>query len=155
MRKKLTITQLVIVLCSALLPLLDGMFTWIAYNDYENISKKSMSLSNIMTVQQIGGGPFLYYIFYIGLALMLAYCLLELFCENRVVGQKAFLAIPVLPLVLDAIMMITVDNHTDTYTWEGELRRIAVSLDILAYVGIILLSAVFIIECYKQFKCKD
>ena len=155
MRKKLTIVQLVIVLCSALLPLLDGMFTWIAYNDYENISNRSMSLSNIMTVQQIGGGPFLYYIFYICLALMLAYCLLELFCENRVLGQKAFLAIPTFPLILDVIMMITVDNHTDTYVWEGEVRRIAVSLDILAYVGIVLLSAVFLIECYKQFKCND
>ncbi len=155
MRKKLSITQTIIVLFSALLPLLDGMFTWTAYTMFENISKKEMSLHNLMTVQRIGGGPFLYWIFYITLAVMLIYCIVDLFGVEKFIGKKPTISIPVASLLLGIIMIAAASNHSDTFVWNGETRYVAVSIGVLAYVEIVLLASVAIIELYKQIKCES
>ena len=154
MRKKLSITQIIIVLISALLPLLDGMFEWTTYTMFENLSKKEMSLQNLMTVQRIGGGPFLYWVFYIALVVMLIYCIADLFCEDKFIGKKPTIAIPVASLLLGVIMIIAASNHSDTFVWNGETRYVAVSISILAYVEIVSLVSVAVIECYKQVKCE-
>lgn len=154
MRKKLSITQIIIVLISALLPLLDGMFEWTTYTMFENLSKKEMSLQNLMTVQRIGGGPFLYWVFYIALVVMLIYCIADLFCEDKFIGKKPTIAIPVASLLFGVIMIIAASNHSDTFVWNGETRYVAVSISILAYVEIVSLVSVAVIECYKQVKCE-
>ena len=154
MRKKLSITQIIIVLISALLPLLDGMFEWTTYTMFENLSKKEMSLENLMTVQRIGGGPFLYWVFYIALVVMLIYCIADLFCEDKFIGKTPAIAIPVVSLFFGAIMIIAASNHSDTFVWNGETRYVAVSMSVLAYVEIVSLVSVAIIECYKQVKCE-
>lgn len=152
MRKMLSIFQIIDILVSALLPLLDGMFVWITYNDYQNLSEKYMSLSNLMTVQQIGAGPILYPIFYITLLAMVVYCVLELFYEDKF-KKKAIIIVPVLSFLLGVLMIMTADHHTDSFLWNGNLRYVAVTLGILAYVELTLLIINPIIECYKQFKC--
>ena len=154
MRKKLSVVQILAILICALLPMLDGMFTWIAYNMYENLSKTPMSLSNLMTVQRIGAGPFVYWLFYISLAVMLLYCVLELFFEDKVGGHRAVIAVPVISLILGILMILTADGHTDTFLWKGETRHVAVTVGVLAYVLVVLLIAIPIIECYKQYKCE-
>ena len=154
MRKKLSITQIIIVLISALLPLLDGMFEWTTYTMFENLSKKEMSLQNLMTVQRIGGGPFLYWVFYIALVVMLIYCIADLFREDKFIGKKLTIAIPVASLLFGVIMIIAASNHSDTFVWNGETRYVAVSISILAYVEIVSLVSVAVIECYKQVKCE-
>ena len=154
MRKKLSITQIIVVLISALLPLLDGMFEWTTYTFFKNISKIAMSLDNLMTVQQMGGGPFLYWIFYIALIAMIIYCITDLFCEDKFIGKKTTITIPAASLILGIIMIITASNHTDTFVWNGETRYVAVSMGLLAYVEIVLLVSITVIECYKQFKCE-
>ena len=154
MRKRLSITQIIIVLISALLPLLDGMFEWTTYTMFENLSKKEMSLQNLMTVQRIGGGPFLYWVFYIALVVMLIYCIADLFCEDKFIGKKLTIAIPVASLLFGVIMIIAASNHSDTFVWNGETRYVAVSMSILAYVEIVSLVSVAVIECYKQVKCE-
>lgn len=154
MRKKLSITQIIIVLISALLPLLDGMFEWTTYTMFENLSKKEMSLQNLMTVQRIGGGPFLYWVFYIALVAMLIYCIADLFCEDKFIGKKPTIAISVASLLFGVIMIIAASNHSDTFVWNGETRYVAVSMSVLAYVEIVSLVSVAIIECYKQVKCE-
>ncbi|MBR0446507.1 MAG: SHOCT domain-containing protein [Oscillospiraceae bacterium] len=155
MRKKLTVAQSILVIISAILCFTDGTFTWIAYNAYRNIGSNAKSLNNIMIVQEIGGGPYLYYVYCLGLVLMLGYCLWEMFAEERVIGKKVFLAVSALPAIIYAIILIAVDNYHGSYTWEGEIRYNGVSLGILAYIGIIILVAIFVIECYKQFKCNN
>ena len=154
MRKKLSISQVGVVLISALLPLLDGMFQWTTYTMFTNLSKKEMSLQNLMTVQRIGGGPFLYWMFYITLAIMLIYCIYDLFCEDKFIGKKSTIVIPVASLLFGVIMIMTASNHSDTFIWNGETRYVSVSLGVLAYVEIVSLVSVTIIECYKQVKIK-
>ena len=153
MRKKLSTTQIIIVLFSALLPLLDGMFEWTTYTMFENLSKREMSLQNLMTVQRIGGGPFLYWVFYIALVVMLIYCIADLFWEDKFIGKKPTIVIPVTSLLLGVIMIIAASNYSDAFAWKGETRYVAVSISVLAYVEIVSLASVAIIECYKQVKC--
>ena len=155
MRKKLAITQICGLFIAAILPLIDGMFEWITYNRFTNISKTDMSLDNLMTVQRIGGGPALYYLFYIALITTAVYCIAQLFVEHRLWRNKAMIVLPGASFLLTVIMLVACDKHTDTFKWDGEVRYLAVSWDILAYVQLAVLGAVVLIECYKQFKCNE
>ena len=155
MRKKLAITQICGLFIAAILPLIDGMFEWITYNRFTNISKTEMSLDNLMTVQRIGGGPILYYLFYIALIATAVYCIAQLFVEHRLWSNKAMVVLPGASLLLTVIMLVACDKYTDTFKWKGELRNVAVSWGILAYVQLAVLGAAVIIEFYKQFKCNE
>ena len=155
MKKKLAITQLCGLFVAAILPLVDGMFEWITYNRFANISKTDMSLDNLMTVQRIGGGPILYYLFYIALIATAVYCIAQLFVEHRLWSNKAMVVLPGASLLLTVIMLVACDKYTDTFKWNGELRNVAVTWGILAYVQLAVLGAVVLIECYKQFKCNE
>ena len=155
MKKKLAIVQIAAIFLAAILPLVDGMFEWITYNRFTNISKTDMSLDNLMTVQRIGGGPILYYLFYIALIATAVYCVAQLFVDHRLWSSKAMIVLPGASLLLTVIMLVACDKHTDTFKWNGELRYLAVSWGILAYVQLAVLGAVVIIECYKQFKCSE
>ena len=116
MRKKLAITQICGLFIAAILPLVDGMFEWITYNRFTNISKTDMSLSNLMTVQRIGGGPILYYLFYIALIATAVYCIAQLFVEHRLWSNKAMVVLPGASLLLTVIMLVACDKHTDKRT---------------------------------------
>ena len=155
MRKKLAIAQICGLFIAAILPLLDGMFEWITYNTFTNLSKTDMSLDNLMTVQRIGGGPTLYYLFYIALIATAVYCIAQLFVEHRLWSNKVMLALPGASLLLTVIMLVACDKYTDTFKWNGELRKVAVTWGILAYIQLAVLGAVVVIECYKQFKCNE
>ena len=65
------------------------------------------------------------------------------------------IVLPGASFLLTVIMLVACDKHTDTFKWNGELRYLAVSWGILAYVQLAVLGAVVIIECYKQFKCSE
>lgn len=154
MKKKLTIVQIVGIFVAAILPLLDGMFLWITYTRFYNISKRNMSLYNLMTEQEIGAGPLVYWLFYITLAAMVVYCISVLFFENKVWNRKVVIALSVIIFLLGLLMIITASIHTDTFEWKGEVRYVAVSLGVLAYIELAVLITIPLIECYKQFKCK-
>ena len=111
-------------------------------------------MQNLMTIQRIGGGEFLYWIFYITLVVMLVYCVSDIFCEDKFIGKKITIAIPTLSFIFAAIMVISSSNHSDTFVYKGETRYLGVSMNILAYIEIVLLLSIVIVECYKQFKCK-
>lgn len=155
MRKKLSITQIVLLVIAAILPMLDGMFTWITYTLSDNIGKTEMSLYNLMTVQQIGGGPIIYWLFYVALAVTVVYCVVQLFYENNLTRSKATIALPAITLVLNAIMIIAANAHRDSFEYYGERRYVGVELGVLAYIELILLAAAVVVECYKQIKCVE
>ena len=161
MRKKLSITQIIISCISALLPMIDGMFVWTVYtmDIYtmpQNLSKSNMSLNNLMTVQKIGGGPFLYWLFNIAFILIIVYCVCEIFFEEKTknIEKKKLISIPAAMTFLGTIMIITSSNHTDTFKWNGQTRHVAVSMGILAYIELALLISLVVIEFYKQYKCE-
>ncbi|MBR3954372.1 MAG: hypothetical protein IKJ63_02740 [Clostridia bacterium] len=122
---------------------------------FDNISTTEMSLNNLMTTQQIGGGPYIYWVFNAVLIVMIGYCLVELFFEDKVLRKKQMIAIPGAALVLCVFMIADSCNYTDTFMWNGETRYVAVSMGFLAYIEIIVLAGVVLIECYKQFKCEE
>lgn len=155
MRKKLAIVQICGLFIAAILPLVDGMFEWTSYNMFTNISKTDMSLDNLMTIQRIGGGPILYYLFYIALIATAVYCVAQFFVDHPLWSNKAMIVLSGASFLLTVIMLVACDMHTDTFKWNGELRYIAVSWGILAYVQLAVLGAVVIIEFYKQFKCNE
>ena len=155
MRKKLSVAQLIGVIIAGLLPLPDGMFIWRTYTMFDNISKKEMSLNNLMTTQQIGGGPYIYWVFNAVLIVMIGYCIIELFFEDKVIRKKQMIAIPGVVLLLCVIMIAASCNYNDTFMWYGETRYAAVSMGFLAYIEILVLIGVALIECYKQFKCEE
>lgn len=154
MKKKLSIAEIILALLALLLPCIDGMFTWITYNMFENISKTKMSLYNLMTIQRIAPGPVVYWIFNIVTLLMIAYCVYSLFDEKKFDGKKALISIPAVSFLSNLIMIIAADNHNDTFKYNGEYRNIAVSMDLLAYIEIAIVLAIVVIECYKQYKCE-
>ena len=153
MKNKLSVIQAVITLVAALLTMLDGMFTWITYTMFENISKREISLNNLMITQQICGGPLLYWLFMFAIILMLVYCIIEIFFEDKIPSTKAYIAIPSIITLLGSIMIIACSNYKDTFNYYGETRNVAISMGVLAYIEIALLITMVLIECYKQFKC--
>lgn len=155
MRKKLSIVQIVLLAVAAILPLLDGMFTWITYTLLDNIARTEMSLYNLMTVQQIGGGPIVYWLFYLALIATVIYCVVQLFYENNLTRSKATIALPLITLVLNAIMIVSANAHRDSFEYHGEWRYVGVELGVLAYIEVILLVAAVVVECYKQIKCVE
>ncbi len=52
-------------------------------------------------------------------------------------------------------MMVISGNHSTTFTYYGQTRYTGVSLGVLAYIELILLIAVVLVEIYKQFKLID
>ncbi len=154
LKKALTITQIICLLDALFLPLVNGMFTWRTYNMKQNLSNRGMSLNNLMTTQEICGGSFVYWIFNIAAVAMIIYCVIELFFEDKVQGHKSIIALPAINCLFGLIMIIGCSNHTDRFNWNGEIRYVAVMANILAYIEIVILIAVVLIECYKQFKCK-
>ena len=122
---------------------------------FDNISTTEMSLNNLMTTQQIGGGPYIYWAFHAVLLAIIGYSLLELFFEGKAIRKKQIITIPGAALVLCVFMIADSCNYTDTFMWNGETRYVAVSMGFLAYIEIIVLAGVVLIECYKQFKCEE
>ena len=157
MRKKLAVAELCGLIIAAILPLLENMFIWTKYSyvTSKNYSKEGMSLNNLMTIQQISGGPFLYYVFYAFIIITAIYCVAQLFSDHSILQNKATIALPGGSFILALIMLIGCDLHTHNFNYRGELRSVYVSWDVLAYIFLIVLAVVFVIECYKQFKCND
>lgn len=156
MRKKLAIVQICGLFIAGILTRIDGMFKWHAFNTmFTYNSVKDMSLDNLMTVQCIGGGPMLYYLFYIALIATVVYCVAQLFSNHRLWSNKVMIMLPLASFLITAVMVIACDRYHESYKYDGEWRTISVSLETLAYVLLAVLGAVVIIEFYKQFKCNE
>lgn len=155
MRKKLSLAQILFSLGAILLPLVEGMFVWRCYTLHQDISQKEMSLQNMMVVQEIGGGPILYPIFNIVLIILILYCVMSLFCEEKFAGKKITIAIPTVALFLSFIMIRVADNHHDSFVYNGQHRNVSVDIGVLAYVELALLIGAVVVECYKQIKLSD
>lgn len=161
MRKKLTVVQIICILISGLLTLWDKMFTWrtINFPSHEHVSTTYHDLCNLMTVQIKGICPFLFWVFCVALITMIVYCLAELFFEERLksnkIVAKAAIVVPVLSFVIGLIMIIIANDFSKEFTYNGQVRHVNVSATVLAYVELVFLIIIPIIEFYKQFKCVD
>lgn len=155
-KKILSIVQIVLLFTISILPFIEGMFTWHAYQQLGSwFSKQTMSLSNLMTTQEIGSGPVSFWAFYIVLVGMVAYCVVNLFVELPFMNKKAMIAIPSVLLGLGALMVFTANAHSDSYKYMGLTRYVSVSAEFLAYIFLVLIAAVLVMELYKQFKMND
>ena len=156
MKKKLSIIEIFLALLAILFPFMDSMFTrsvFIYLPKPENISQHSISLQNLMVVQEVAPGPVVYWIFNIVTALMIIYCIYSLFDEKKFEGKKALIAIPAISFVLNLIMVICASEYKNSWETNGQTRYGATSMELLGYVQIEILAAILIIECYKQYKC--
>lgn len=162
MRKKLTVVQIICILISGLLTLWDKMFTWrvINFPSHEHYSTTYHDLCNLMTVQIKGLCPFLYWVFCITLIIMIGYCFAELFFEEKIKNNniiaKAAIVVPVCSFVVGLIMIIIANDFSKEFTTNfGRERHVNVSATVVAYVELVLLVIIPLIEFYKQFKCVD
>lgn len=161
MRKKLTVVQIICILISGLLPLWDKMLIWdvINFPSHEHYATSDKSLSNLMTVQIGGICSFLFWAFCITLLAMIVYCFSELFFEDKLKNNKAVaktaIVVPVFSFLNGLLMVIIASNYYYIFTWKGQERHASVSATVLAYVELVLLIIIPLIEFYKQFKCVD
>lgn len=156
MKKKLSIIEIILALLGIFIPLLDSMFTWCVFvylPQPDNISKKMMSLQNLMVVQEVAPGAVVYWIFNIVTALIIVYCVYSLFDDKKFQGKKGLIALPATSLLLNLIMIICASEHKSSFLYNGQTRYVAVSMELLGYVEIAILASMLIIECYKQYKC--
>ncbi len=150
MNKKLSVVQIILGCLSFILPFLDIMFVWTVYTIFENRNKLDMSLYNLMTVQRIGAGPFLFWSFIILLIAIVAYFIIEIFMGDKIPNNKISIIVSFLPLLVMILMIITAANHTDTFTSGYEVLNVAVTATIFSYIELMLLGAIGGIECYKK-----
>lgn len=161
MRKKLTVIQIICILISGLLTLWDKMFTWrvINFPSHEHYMTTYHDLCNLMTVQIKGICPFLFWVFCIALIIMIVYCFAELFFEEKLKGNnivaKTAIVVPVFSFVVGLIMIIIANNFSKEFTYQGQERHVNVSATVLAYVELVILIIIPLMEFYKQFKCVD
>lgn len=161
MRKKLTVAQIICILISGLLTLWDKMFTWrvINFPSHEHYMTTYHDLCNLMTMQIEGICPFLYWVFCATLVIMIVYCFAELFFEEKIrsnnIVAKTAIAVPVFSFVIGLIMIIIASNFTKEFTYHGQDRHVNVSGTVLAYVELVILLIIPLIEFYKQFKCVE
>jgi len=155
MRKTLSVVQILIALGAFLLPFIDGMFVWRCYSFLLDISQNEKSLQNMMVVQGIGGGPVLYPIFNIILIVLMLYCVVSLFNEEKFAGKKITIAIPSAALLLSFIMIQAAGNYVEHFEQNGQHRTVSIDVNALAYVELALLIGAVVIECYKQIKLSN
>lgn len=152
MKTKLSVTQIILVCISAILPFTETMFTWITYTMFENRSKTTMSLYNIMMVQLSDGCGLLFWLFIIGLVIAAGYFLAEIFISEKIPENKTTLLATFAPLALMIIMIVIAANYSDVSSWQGESFNIAITSTIVSYIELGLLASIPLIECYKKFK---
>ncbi len=163
MKNRLSIFQIICIIAASIPPFIDGIVKWIVWVYFpvaENISTKDMSMNNLMNTQIEGFASVLFWMFYISIVLTAIYCVLDIFeiIKNNFVklsNNKAIIALPSVTLLLYVVMMIIADNHSSTFTYYGQTRYTGVSLGVLAYIELIPLIAVVLVEIYKQTKLVD
>lgn len=90
---------------------------------------------------------------------MIVYCFAELFFEEKLKGNnivaKTAIVVPVFSFVVGLIMIIIANNFSKEFTYQGQERHVNVSATVLAYVELVILIIIPLMEFYKQFKCVD
>ncbi len=155
-RQIIAVIQIILLVVAAFMPFIENMFIWRTgslYGSYINISH--MSLENLMTTQEIGAGPIAFYAFYVILIATILYCLLHIFIENPWFKKKFTIALPSLALILSAIMIFSADAYHDSFTYGGDLRIVNVNIEFPAYILLVVIAAVVLLEVYKQVKLAD
>ncbi len=98
----------------------------------------------------------MYWIFNIALVSLLICCVLRFFIDNNFLKIKwVELTSAIVSFVSGITMIIMSCNYSTSFKYNGETRYTAVSMGILAYVEIILLITLVLVELYKQFKCDE
>ena len=155
-RKIISIVQIVLLVTISIFPYMDKMFTWSTYAFLGGDRRDtSLSLSNLMTMQEIGVGPIVFWAFMILLAVMVSYCVLQIFKEFSLTRKPITSALPGTMLILGGLMVFSANSYSSIYEYEGNVRRISVSMEIMAYIFLVLLAAVLLLELYKQLKMNN
>lgn len=152
MKTKLSVIQIILACISFIFPFTETMFTWVTYTMFENRSKSTMSLYDLMTVQLSDLCGFIFWLFIIALLLVVVYFIAEIFIGEKIPENKIPLIATFIPLLLMVIMITISANHKDVSSWQGETFNIAVTTTIVSYIELVLLVSVPLIECYKKFK---
>ena len=158
MKKKLSVTQVIILLVGCLLPFLDSMFNWHSSNVFEGYNSKTpIGMQNLFCVQQIAPGEFMFWLFILAMGATTVFFIAQLFNDQLLwTGNKGTVALPLTSLALGVLLTFCADAHVDSYkAASGFTRTIGVSIGILGWVELVLLAAVVVIEFYKQHKCLD
>ena len=161
MRKKLTVVQIVCILFSGLLPFFDKMINWKIFDsNMELLVSDHYSLYHVMTenikgltVTMKGLGPVIFWLFSATLVFMAVYCFSELFFEeklknNTIIGSKGAIILSILPFILGLIMIIIVNSYSNDFPAMPAFT----SASVFAYVELILLAVIPLIELYIIFK---
>lgn len=153
MRKKLSLAQLAFLAVSAILPLVDGMFKWIATNLYRDFRyEDDMSLHNLSTVQEVGLGPVAFYIFYILLGITVLSFIVSLFNNKRGKDKVVLLA---LLTILMSIMIFSAGAYYIPLQGLSDTTAVMVDIQWLGFLEIGVLAVAFIMEIYKLYVCKE
>jgi len=158
MKKRLSVTQVIILLVCCLLPFLDGMFHWHSSNIFEGYnSKTAISMQNVFCVQDIAPGEFVFWLFILAIMASSVFFIAQLFRDSLLqTSNKGTLTLPCVSLALGIILNFSADSHLDSYkAVSGFTRTISVSIGILGWIELVLLAGVIIIECYKHYKCEE
>ena len=156
MKKKLSLVQIIFLVISACLPFVDGMFKWTATNLYRGTRfEYDKSLKNLMTVQEVGVGAVVFYIFYIILAITLIAYIVSFFGDYKFTNGKVFLILSALLVALVSIMIFSAAAYYVPLNGVADTTAIMVDIQLLGFIEIGVLVATFVIEIYKQFACKE
>jgi hypothetical protein len=154
MKKKLTVLQIVLILVSFGLPYIDGMFSWGVSNSmYQLISRTPMSLDNMMNIQLSGFCSVLFWTFLLSLASMLLYLIVSLFKSELLNKHMPVITLSGASVVINMIMIIIANYHRASFKYNGEHRNVSVTVKELAYIALIVLVAIWVVELYKKLKC--
>ena len=156
MKKKLSLAQIFFLIVAACLPFVDGMFKWTASNLYRGTYfVYNKSLENIMTVQEIGAGPVVFYLFYILLAITVIVYIISALGNTTVSNSKAVIILPILLVIVASIMIFSAAAYYVPLQGLADVTSILVDIQLLGFIEIGVLVATLIIEIYKLRVCVD
>ena len=161
-RQKITIAQTILTIIVAFLPFFKGMFEYreYEYSSIHTVTTKSLKdvISSSLLTEDFEVAPFLFYAFYILLAAMLLYCIVQIYRDSPI-KSKLLIANPILMLIFSTIMIFKINTHehTNSYYIYGYSTVRSVYMDALipAYLFLLCIVVIFALEVYKQFKIND
>lgn len=149
----LTLVQLLIGIVCASFVFIPRMIRWVSWSwidtNYHNVTR--MSLHNYMVEQRMGVHSILFWLFFVSVLCVIIYCIVYLFNRETALKLKGHIW-SWFPFVLFVIILIVANAYRDTYTYNGNVRQLAIGIDFLGYVEAVLLLFVFGIELYKKIK---
>ncbi len=148
-KKNLSVVALVIQIISIFLLYIDGIFIWYAHNYEENISITNRAFNWLFDTQF---DMFIFvFLMVVLLVLNVIVEIITLFKEITFLKNKYMLLLPIITLVIFVSLCMWGNSYSDTFTYNGELRKCSVGLGFLYYVEFVLLGAVVLIEALKHY----